>query len=124
MGNDRLVGLKLRLCCGISCGEFELVLLVRAGERAGSETKTIQLEAGDLVETRAFEYAFGVAGMNTEAVEACSLGIGMEGDFIDFMQSEFLDLHSDPAGAGFLQRDFHFELIGLGALPFGCDRLS
>ena len=86
-----------------SCGrEFQFVLLVGAGQRAGREVQAVEVEAVDLVEAGAFEEAVGVASMDAETVEAAGFGVGVQRNFVDFAQAEFLDLHGDPSGVGLL----------------------
>ena len=47
------------------------------------------------------------------------LRVGVQRNFVDLMQPKFFDQHGDHSGIRFLQRNFHFEFVGLGILPFG-----
>src|SRR5579864_7968381 len=96
--------MQLSLYGGIGRGQFELVLLVVAGQGIGLEGQSVHVERLDLIKTRALEDAVGITGVDTKAVEASSLGIGVERDLVDVMQTELLDLHGDPSGGSLLQR--------------------
>ena len=104
--------------------QLQFVLLVGAGQRIRSEAKSVHFEACDLVQARAFQNAVGIAGMDAETVEAASLGVGVKRNLVGVVQSELLDQHGDRSRIGFLQRNLHFEFVGLRGLPFGIERLS
>ena len=115
---QRIAGMELRLSVGIRRSEFQFILLIGAGQRAWGKADAIHVEAFDLIETRAFEEAVGISGVNAEAVEASGFGVGVERNLVNLAQAELLDLESEPSGGGLLQGNFDFEFVGLGALPF------
>src|SRR5579859_1387503 len=110
--------------CLITGDNFEFILLVGAGQRIGSESDSVDIQACDLIEARAFEHAVGIAGVNGKAVEASGLSVGVEWNLVNLAQAEFFHLHANPSGAGALQRNLDFEFVGLRRLPLGGQNLS
>src|SRR5207302_3304285 len=121
---QRISGVEFRLRVGIGGREFQLILLIGAAQCAWGKADTIDVEAFHLIEARAFEEAVGISGVNAEAVEASSFGVGVERNLVNLTQAELLDLESEPSGGSLLQGNLDFDFVGLGSFPFRGDSLS
>src|SRR5215468_11535767 len=109
--------MKSSLNDSVSSDELQFVLLVRSCERIGFELHVPEVEARHLIEARALQQAVAIARVDSKAVKACRFGVGVKRNLIGLMQTELLDLHGDPSGTGFLQRDFDFQFFGLRTFP-------
>ncbi len=95
----------------------QLVFLIRAREFCGHEVNSVQFEAVDLIEPRAFQHALLVPGVDREPLYPRHLGIRVQAEFVRLRQSILLHFQFHDAGRLVFERNLHFEFVRFPRFP-------
>ena len=104
-------------CFRILCLERQLVVPILMRKLPRLEARSRNLHCGDLVETAAFEDGLLIACMQTEAVEMCGRGVGVQREFLRLVEASLLHQECQGTRLGILQGQRNLDVIGRDRLP-------